>query len=35
MLAKVMPLKLEYQIYEGDSSENRELVTRGEWTEGA
>ena len=32
MLAKVMPLKLEYQIYEGDSTENRELVTRGEWT---
>lgn len=32
MLAKVMPMKLEYQIYEGDSKEKRELVTRGEWT---
>ena len=33
MLAKVMPMKLDYQIYEGNSKEKRELVTRGEWTE--
>jgi putative redox protein len=31
MLAKVMPIKLVYLIYEGDSEEARELVTRGEW----
>ena len=34
MLARVMPMKLEYHIYEGDSKEKRELVTRGEWTAG-
>jgi putative redox protein len=34
MLAKVMPMKLEYLIFEGDSQEKRELVTRGEWTAG-
>ncbi len=32
MLAKVMPLKLDYLIYEGSSKEERELVVRGEWT---
>ncbi len=32
MLAKVMPIQLHYAIYEGDSKEDRELVTRGEWT---
>jgi putative redox protein len=31
MLGKIMPLKLEYTVYEGDSEEKRELVTRGEW----
>ena len=30
MLAKVMPMKLDYLIYEGDSKEERELVTRGQ-----
>ena len=34
MLAKVMPMKLEYHIYEGDSKEARESVTHGEWTAG-
>ena len=34
MLAKVVPMKLGYLIYEGDSKEERELVTRGEWTAG-
>jgi len=29
MLAKVMPMKLDYLIYEGNSKEERELVTRG------
>lgn len=33
MLTQIMPLKLEYQIFEGDSRESRELVTRGEWTD--
>jgi putative redox protein len=33
MLAKLMPLRLEYAIYEGDSAEQRELVVSGEWTE--
>ncbi len=32
MLAKVMPMKLDYLIFEGDSKEERELVARGEWT---
>ncbi|MEJ2217864.1 MAG: OsmC family protein [Gemmatimonadota bacterium] len=32
MLHKVMPIQLHYAIYEGDSTEDRELVTRGEWT---
>ena len=32
MLAKLMPMQLDYVIYEGDSKEERELVTRGEWT---
>jgi len=31
MLAKVMPMRLEYLIYEGESKEDRALVTRGEW----
>ena len=30
MLAKVMPMKLDYLIFEGDSKEERELVTRGQ-----
>ena len=33
MLTQIMPLKLEYQIFEGDSRESRELVTGGEWTD--
>lgn len=32
MLAKAMPIKLHYHLYEGDSKEARELVTQGEWT---
>ena len=32
MLAKIMPMKMDCLIYEGDSKEVRELVTRGEWT---
>ena len=31
MLAKVMPMRLEYLIYEGESKEDRALVTHGEW----
>ncbi len=31
MLAKVMPIELEYVIYEGDSEDAREEVTRGQW----
>jgi hypothetical protein len=34
MLGKVMPIGLQYHIYEGDSEENRELVTSGEWRAG-
>jgi len=30
MLARVMPMKLDYLIYEGDSKEERVLVSRGE-----
>ena len=33
MLSKVMPIKLIYAIYEGDSTEERTLVVSGEWTE--
>ena len=32
MLAKVMPLQMDYLIYEGDSAEERELVTRSQWS---
>ena len=32
MLARVMPMKLDYRIYEGDSRDERELVASGEWT---
>lgn len=31
MLAKLIPIRLEYAIYEGDSQEGRMLVTRGVW----
>ena len=31
MLAKVMPMELRYLIYEGSSTEERKLVTQGEW----
>jgi putative redox protein len=34
MLGKVMPIGLQYHIYEGDSAGNRELVTSGEWRAG-
>ena len=30
MLAKVMPMKLDYFIFEGDSKDERALVTRGQ-----
>lgn len=32
MLAKVMPIELNYVIYEGDSKEERQEVIRGQWT---
>ncbi|MCG6956580.1 MAG: OsmC family protein [Gemmatimonadetes bacterium] len=32
MLAKLMPIRLHYTIYEGDSASERELVQAGEWT---
>lgn len=32
MLARVMPIQLDYRIFEGESKESRTLVTRGEWT---
>jgi putative redox protein len=32
MLAKLMPIRLVYTIYEGDSESARELVRAGEWT---
>lgn len=32
MLHKVMPIRLHYAIYEGDSKDDREPVKRGEWT---
>lgn len=32
MLAKIMPMKLDYLIYEGESSEERELMAQGEWS---
>lgn len=32
MLAKVMPLQMDYLIYEGDSAEERKLVSQGRWS---
>lgn len=32
MLAKVMPIRLEYRIFEGTSPENRELKMEGGWS---
>ena len=32
MLSKAMSLKLTYHIYEGESKDDRTLVTNGEWT---
>ena len=32
MLAKLMPIRLDYTIYEGDSAGERELVQAGAWT---
>ena len=34
MLAKLIPIRLDYTIYEGDSAEVRDLVLSGEWTGG-
>jgi putative redox protein len=31
MLAKLMPIRLEYVIYEGDAKDDREQVTKGIW----
>jgi len=31
MLSKAMPMRLTYEIYEGESADDRELVTSGEW----
>lgn len=31
MLAQVMPIELDYVIYEGDSKDQRQEVTRGRW----
>ena len=32
MFSKIMPMKLDYLIYEGDSGDERRLVTRGDWS---
>lgn len=32
MLAKVLPIELDYVIYEGDSEDQRQEVTRGRWS---
>ena len=32
MLTKATPMRLTYRIFEGESKENRTLVTSGEWT---
>jgi len=32
MLSKVIPMEIDYLIYEGDSKENRDLVSQGKWT---
>ena len=32
MLSKAMPLQLVYSIYEGESTEKRELTVEGEWS---
>lgn len=32
MLAKVMPLQMDYLIFEGDSAEERKLVSQGQWS---
>ena len=34
MLSEVMPIRLDYLIYEGESAQNRSLVTRGTWAPG-
>jgi len=33
MFSKIMPIKLDYLIYEGPSAEERELKTKGEWSQ--
>jgi len=35
MLAKLIPIRLQYAIYEGKSAEDRDLVLSDEWTGGA
>jgi len=35
MLAKLIPIRLRYAVYEGKSAEDRELVVSDEWTGGA
>ena len=32
MFSKIMPMKLDYLIYEGESGDERRLVTRGQWS---
>ena len=32
MLSKIMPMKLDYLIYEGESGDERRLVTQGQWS---
>ena len=32
MLSKIMPMKLDYLIYEGESADERRLVTQGQWS---
>lgn len=34
MLSEVMPIRLDYVIYKGESAQDRSLVTRGTWTPG-
>lgn len=35
MFVQIMPIRLMYAIYEGDSADDRTLVQRGEWKEAA
>ena len=32
MLSKIIPIQLDYRIFEGDSAQDRNLVTQGTWT---